>query len=200
MTKKNNPAILPGDGARAIDTIHKDCTTDEERTQQMSEVKLQDEEFVIDTDAKAEWALKKIREARADRDRFVAWYESKIKEIEEQTDFDTMNLERMLMEYFAATAQAHKKTKTQESYSLPSGKLILKTQNPEYDYKTNQKDAIAWLKANNKTEYIKVKEELAWDELKKVTGTFGGNVVTEDGEIIPGIKVTEREPKFVVEV
>ena len=167
----------------------------------MSELLIkEDDGFVIDTDAKAEWALAKIREARADRDRFVKWYEDKIKEIKEQTDFATMNLERMLADYFRMTEAAHKRTKTQESYSLPSGKLILKTQNPEYDYKTHAKDTIAWLKANKMEQFVKVKEELDWDGLKKTTGTIGGNVVTEDGEIIPGITVTEREAKFVVEV
>ena len=49
-----------------------------------------DDGFVIDTDAKAAWAMKKIKEARDDRDTFVAWYKGKIKEIEEQTEFNTM--------------------------------------------------------------------------------------------------------------
>ena len=160
----------------------------------------EDTGFVIDTDAKAEWALGKIRAARADRDRMVAWYEAKIKEIKEQTEVDTIYLENMLVNYFRMTEAAHKRTKTQESYSLPSGKLVLKKQNPEYDYKTHAKDTIAWLKANKMERFVKVKEELDWDGLKKTTGTIGGNVVTEDGEIIPGITVTEREEKFVVEV
>ena len=60
-----------------------------------------DEGFVIDTDAKAAWALRKIKEARDDRDTWIAWYESKIAEIKAQTDFNTMNLEHMLAEYFA---------------------------------------------------------------------------------------------------
>lgn len=163
----------------------------------MSEL-LNDEAFVIDTDAKAEWALKKIKEARADRDKWVAWYNAKIKEITEQTDFDTMNLERMLAEYFQTVP--HKKTKTEESYKLPGGKLFIKKQNPEFDYKTHQEETIAWCKKNNLLDFVKTKEELNWSELKKVTGVFEGNVVTEDGEIVPGITVTERPDKFVVEV
>lgn len=165
----------------------------------MSEI-VEREGFIIDTDAKAEWALGKIRAARADRDRMIEWYKAKINEITEQTESETAYLEGMLSGYFRMTEQAHKRTKTQETYSLPSGKLILKKQNPEYDYKTHQQDAIAWLKANKMTQYVKVTETLDWDSLKKTTGTIGGNVVTEDGEIIPGITVTEREEKFVVEV
>lgn len=172
----------------------------------MSELmNLEPEGFVIDTDAKAGWALQKIKEARADRDAWVAWYQLKIKEITEQTDFDTMNLERMLAEYFATVP--HKKTKTQESYSLPGGKLILKIQNPEF--KRDDKKAVAWLKENGFSQYVKIKEELDWSSLKDASETVNGQIVcgekiTEDGEIIPlvvdGINVIEREPKFVVEV
>lgn len=163
----------------------------------MSELlQIEPEGFVIDTDAKAGWALQKIKEARADRDAWVKWYEDKIKEITEQTDFNTMNLERMLAEYFATVP--HKKTKTQESYSLPGGKLVLKTQNPEY--KRDDKTVIDWLKANKMTDYVKVKEELAWADLKGATAAFEGHIVTEDGEIVPGIEVIERDAKFVVEV
>lgn len=163
----------------------------------MSELqKIDVEGFVIDTDAKADWALQKIREARADRDRWIDWYKAKIKEITEQTDFDTMNLERMLAEYFATVP--HKKTKTQESYKLPSGKLVLKTQNPEY--KRDDKTVIEWLNGNGMPQYVKTKKELDWDALKKATAVFEGHIVTEDGEIIPGIDVVDREEKFSVEV
>lgn len=153
-------------------------------------------DFVIDTDAKAEWALTKIREARADRDRWVAWYKDKIDEITQQTDFDTMNLERMLADYFATVP--HKKTKTQESYKLPGGKLVLKTQNPEYT--RDDKAVIEWAKANGLPQFVKVEEKLAWQELKDATAVFEGHIVTEDGEIVPGVEVTNREAKFVVEV
>ena len=151
---------------------------------------------MIDSDAKAQWALEKIREARADRDTWVAWYQQKIKEITEQTDFDTMNLERMLAEYFAIVP--HKKTKTQESYALKGGKLILKTQNPEY--KKDEQKVIDWLKSNGQEQFVKIKEELDWAGLKGATATFEGHIVTEDGEIVPGVEVVEREPKFIVEV
>lgn len=163
----------------------------------MSELlKAETEGFVIDTDAKAEWALQKIREARTDRDRWVKWYKGKIDEITAQTDFDTMNLERMLAEYFATVP--HKVTKTQESYKLPGGKLVMKTQNPEF--KRDDKAIIDWVKANGMPQFVKVKEELAWQELKDATAVFEGHIVTEDGEIIPGVEVVNRDAKFIVEV
>lgn len=163
----------------------------------MSELlKAEAEGFVIDTDAKAEWALQKIREARADRDKWVEWYKAKIAEITEQTDFDTMNLERMLADYFATVP--HKKTKTQESYKLPGGKLVMKTQNPEF--KRDDNAVIEWAKATGATQYVKVAETLDWAALKDSTAVFEGHIVTEDGEIVPGIEVVDRDAKFIVEV
>lgn len=168
----------------------------------MSEAKridtVEQPEFVIDSDTKAEWALKKIAEARKDCEAWVAWYTEKIKQIKEQTDFDTANLEAMLARYFDSVP--HKKTKTQETYSLPGGKLILKKQNVEYNYKDHQEETIAWLKQNGGTNYIKIKEELDWKSLKADTQTVGGQIVTMDGEIVPGITATERPDKFTVEV
>lgn len=154
------------------------------------------EGYVIDSDAKALWAVKKIAEARFDRDQWIKWYQQKIEDIKEQTDANTANLEAMLADYFATVP--HKKTKTQESYSLPGAKLVMKTQNPEY--KRDDKTVIEWLKANGKAQFVKTSESLDWAGLKAETDAFEGHIVTGDGEIVPGIEVINREPKFVVEV
>ena len=161
----------------------------------MSEL-IKEESFVIDTDAKAEWALQKIREHRADRDRFVKWYKDKIKEITEQCDFDTMNLERMLKEYFDTVP--HRETKTQSVYDLPTGKIYIKKQNPDFKY--DDKTVIEWLKNNGGGRFIEVEETLKWGDLKKAGAVVGGKMFTEDGEEIPGIEIIDREPLFCVDV
>jgi len=157
---------------------------------------IENDSFVIDTDAKAEWALQKIREARADRDRFVKWYTDKIKEIKEQCDFNTMNLERMLKEYFDSVP--HRETKTQSIYDLPSGKLFVKNQNQEY--KHDDKTVIDWLKKNGGNQFIEVEESLKWGDLKKAGAVVGGKMFDENGEEIPGIEVINKDPVFCVEV
>ena len=110
----------------------------------------------------------------------------------------------MLFEYFQTVP--HRKTKTQESYSFPGGKLYLKKQNPEY--RRDEKTVIAWLKENGGEQFVKVKEELDWSALKDASGVVDGKLiagekVNEDGEIIPivvpGVEIIEREAKFVVE-
>jgi len=157
---------------------------------------IENDSFVIDTDAKAEWALQKIREARADRDRFVKWYTDKIKEIKEQCDFNTMNLERMLKEYFDSVP--HRETKTQSIYDLPSGKPFVKNQNQEY--KHDDKTVIDWLKKNGGNQFIEVEESLKWGDLKKAGAVVGGKMFDENVEEIPGIEVINKDPVFCVEV
>jgi hypothetical protein len=158
----------------------------------MSELK---ERYVIDSDQKAEWALQKIKEARADRDRWIAYYEEQIEKVKYSCDEDTANLECMLSEYFKMVP--HKETKTQENYPLPSGKLVLKKQGPEYDH--DDAILVPWLEANM-PELVKVKKSSNWAELKNMVTIFDGGVVDENGEPVPGVTVTERPEKFVVEI
>lgn len=169
----------------------------------------QDEEYAVpqgwvcDSDSKAEWCMKKIREARADRDRMVEWYKNAIETIKRQTDANTFSLEQKLREYFMTVP--HRNTKTEESYTFPGGKLMFKKQEPEY--KRDEDTVIAWLKESGNEQFVKVKEELDWSALKAACGTVNGQLiagetVNEDGEIVqvvvPGVEVVEREPKFVV--
>lgn len=151
-------------------------------------------EFVIDTDQKAAWAVARINERREQAEYFVEWYEQKIKEIKEQTDADNAFLESALEKYFDSVP--HKKTKTTESYAFPGGKLVRKLQNAEY--KRDDKTVIEWLKTHADGRFVKTTESLDWAGLKDATGVFEGAVVTEDGEIVPGIEVIERPAKFEV--
>ena len=102
----------------------------------------------------------------------------------------------MLQHYFDTVP--HKITKTTESYPLPSGKLVFKAQAPEYE--RDEEKVIEWLKQTNGTEFIKVKESLDWAGLKKTVTVLEDKVITEDGEVVPGIKAIQRDPVFTVEV
>lgn len=157
----------------------------------------QEQEIEVRTDIEAGWQLERRKKIIADRDELVAFYKAQIEAVKADAEFKLGFVERALFEFFKT--RPHQKTKTTEYVKLPGGKLVMKVQNPEYEYKKHQQEAIDWLKANKMEKYVKVKEELDWDSLKKVTGTIDGRIVTEDGEFIPGIEVIERDPKFVVE-
>lgn len=162
----------------------------------MSEVAEIKEQFIIDNDQKAEWALKKIREAREDQAKWKAFYNAQMAKVDDETDANVAGLEAMLREYFEMVP--HKATKTQESYQLPTGKLVIKKQEPKYEH--NDTVVINWLKLTGNKQYIKTKEELDWQGLKKISSVIGEGLATEDGEIIPGVKVIERPEIFKVEV
>ena len=146
-------------------------------------------------DASAEYLLRRIREANDQYDRMADWYEHQLNKLREIRDNTIAWAERGLRSYLDMVPA--KTTKTQISYDLPGGKLVLKVQAPEYE---RDEDALVpWLKGNGMTEMVKVKESANWAELKKTLKEGpDGTMITVDGEIVPGIKVIEREPKFTV--
>ena len=164
------------------------------------------ERFEVDNDMKAEWVLSKIRRIRADQkketdelQRQMQFYKDQMDMIDKQADEEAAFFEAMLIPYFAERMEAGftKSTKTQTTYKLPTGKMVLKKQNPKYE--RNDGELLPWLK-ENRPELVKVEESPNWAELKKSVKVVGENVVTKDGEIVPGVKVTEVEDKFEVEV
>lgn len=166
----------------------------------MSEVKefptQEQEDIEVRTDIEAGWQLKRRKEILADRDELVAYYEEQIRKVKEDADFKVANIDRSLYAFFMTCK--HKKTKTQEYYQHPFGKLMLKKQNPEY--KRDDKTVIEWLKQTPETQrYIKVEEKLDWAALKADTTVLGNSIINTDGETIPGVEVIEREDKFCIE-
>jgi len=164
------------------------------------------ERFTVDNDMKAEWVLSKIRSIRKEKKketdellRQMRFYEDRMDMICKQADEEVAWFESMLTPYFDERMESGftKSTKTQTTYKLPTGKLVLKHQAPEYERK--DAELLPWLKAN-RPDLVKVVESPNWAELKKTVKINGDSVVTEDGEVIPGVKVIEREDEFKVEV
>lgn len=167
------------------------------------------EPFTVDNDMKAEWCINKIRKARANQSREkeelqrqMKFYQDQIALVDQQADDEVAFFENMLSPYLQNRIEAGfaKESKSKISYKLPSGELKLVHREPEYNRDEAQK-AIQYCEKNGLESYVKVKKELAWNELKKQI-TVVGHAITlkETGEIIPGITVTEREDEFVVEV
>jgi hypothetical protein len=158
-------------------------------------------EFRITDDLMADWAVEKINEARAERDRLLSLVDEKIGQLEEKRKLYIVNFEDntsylrgKLMEYFQ-TVKTHD-TKTMKKYKLVSGTLVLKRQQPLYE-----RDETALLTWAEQTipELVKVKKEVSWADLKKRTDVSGDKLLL-DGEIIPGVTVVEREDVFEVQV
>lgn len=164
---------------------------------QNEEVCLTEEEtrFRVTDDQTADWAVRKILEIQGDTAKWEKFYGECMDKIRKANDFRIEYMKHLLQEYFYTVP--HKMAKTQSSYQLPSGKLVMKAQAP--DYERDDELILAWLKANERS-YVKTKEVVDWAELKKTLTIVGEQVAGESGEIIPGITVIERPNVFKVEV
>ena len=173
------------------------------KTMEMTELLgLAPEGFYIDNDSKADWAVEIILEAEAERDRLIELANAKIKAINDQkaqfTDKCANNTSylRMLLRNYFESVKPSTSTKTQETYKLVSGKLVLKRQAPEFV--RDDKVMVEWAESSA-PDYIKVKKEINWADLKKATTLDGETVVyAETGEVVPGVVAKAREDVFEV--
>ena len=156
----------------------------------------EEEEVAVLDDASAEMLLERIRWANRQYERMEAWYAKQLEKAAAIRDRTVAWAERGLRAYLDMVPAKH--TKTQTSYELPSGKLVLKDQGPKYEQK--DEELVPWLKQNGLADLVKVKESANWAELKKQLKETpdGKGMMTEDGEIVPGITVEQRTPKFSV--
>lgn len=150
----------------------------------------------ITNDQEADLYLQEIKKAEEKKKEWKAFYKERIESVNAEYDQNIENMKAMLEIYFGKVP--HKQTKTQENYPLPSGKLVFKTQNNDFEY--DEKEVIKWLKENGGEKYIKVEESLKWGELKDTLTVVGDIVSDENGVIIPEIKAIERDPVFTVEL
>ncbi|MDF1510530.1 host-nuclease inhibitor Gam family protein [Robertmurraya sp. DFI.2.37] len=115
------------------------------------------------------------------------------KEFVEKQQFYSDQLEFYLREEVAKQVEAGKKPK--KTISLPHGKISLKKQQPEFV--KNDEELFSYAKS---TGFIKVKESTDWVELKKKCSVYDGKLIDENGEVVPGVTVVERNEKFEIKL
>jgi hypothetical protein len=122
-------------------------------------------------------------------EKIKAWGEEAKKEhIEKQAHY-TNHLEMYLREEIKKQIAAGKKPK--KTISLPYGKISLTKQQPEF-----KKDDAALLEYAKENGFVKVKESLDWETIKKQAQVHEGSLIDENGIVVPGVKVVERGEKF----
>lgn len=157
----------------------------------------QDTPFTVDNDQKAEWAAKKIREARQDTQKWTEYYERQLSAIRRANEDTEAYFSALLADYFDTVP--HKATKTQESYSLPSCKLVLKAQQPEF----NRDEAVLcdYLDKKNRDDLVRITRRADWAALKKTLKVMeDGTCVDADGEVVEGVQAFSRQPEFKIEM
>lgn len=164
------------------------------------------EGFLVNSDMKAEWVLGKLRQDREQYDRLSRLADERIVELKEQkskldNDYerDSTWFKNLLIRYYRdLPAGAKNTTKTQRKYKLLSGDIIEKLPRVKFDRDDNV--LLTWLKGNDFNQFIKTVETPMWNELKASTKVMGDSLVTDTGEIIPGVVVTMTETEYEIEV
>ncbi|MGI5885423.1 MAG: host-nuclease inhibitor Gam family protein [Candidatus Spyradocola sp.] len=159
--------------------------------------------FVIDDDAKADWALEKIAEAEAERDRLHRVCQMRIDQFKAKMDEADRDCERertyflgLLSNYFDRVP--HKATKTQETYALPSGKLVYRR--PSMAAVKDDAALLAWARVSA-PEYVETVSKAKWGELKKVLKVSGDRYIyPETGEVVDGARLEETPGRFEVSI
>lgn len=142
--------------------------------------------FAVTDDKKAEWALKKIREAEADKEMWKAYYAEQLEKIEKSAD-DTISYMTHLLEAYFETVP-HSVTKGgQEKYKLPSGELVFTA--AKLDYERDEETLLDWCR-REAPEFVKTRESVDWAALKKR--------ITETGIIPDGVTPVEKEGEFKI--
>lgn len=141
----------------------------------------------------ADWAFRKIAETeeqlQKDKDyaeKQIAKYKNFI-ENQEKAAHSSIDYFKYLLEQYLLEEQA-KDPKFKLKTAVGSAS-IRKTKSWKYD----DEKVIDFLKENNLTEYIRIKEEINKTDLKKNLTISGDFAATPDGEIVEGIKIEEKE-------
>jgi hypothetical protein len=140
------------------------------------------EEYEIKNASEADWAIEKIIEERHRRDCFIETAKAKIDKLKAQIEKETKRcdnatnfLTSKLAHYVEHSDVPTKKTKTQESLNLPSGKVVIKFPKAKIVMAKDGTD-VSKAKENkdfvNEVEgidakYIKTVKSVDWAKLKK---------------------------------
>ena len=165
----------------------------------------QQEGFKIDSDSKAEWAVKRIKEAEREQNRLLALVDEeraeldvREKEILDNYAKKTDGLKALLEEYLRAqyAKEEARETNTQITYQLLSGKLVYKKSGLEL--KQNADVLVNWCK-EHLPDAIKVTYTPKWAEIKKnIKVVDGVPVYAPTGEVVDGVEEAYVASKFNV--
>ena len=156
---------------------------------------------VLQDDMDAEEHMRKIRYWERYEAEMVAHFQKQIAAAKEKAASRIEWHKRLLYDYFARVP--HDSTKTQESYALPSGRLVYKRATEKMVRPQDEKGFLLHLAEEGITEYTKTKieESLDWQGYKKRLKIVDGVVVDkETGEIVDEVGIEQVEPDFVIKL
>lgn len=159
--------------------------------------------FIIDNLGKANWALKKIAALRYDLDKVNNLANAEIEKIKEWQTKEKTRINSEIMSFetrlrpFAEAAVADKKKK---SVNCPNGVFGFRDKAASFEV-VNEAKLLDDLKKEC-PEYIRVKQEVAWSELKQSLQlivdeeTGAQTIITAAGQLIENVRYVPAQPTF----
>lgn len=173
--------------------------------EQVTETK---ERFTVTDASSAEWVMGKLAEKQAEiaemgrqRDKMLARYNEWYEEGVAALTGDVAYFEKLLSDW----ARDELATGKAKSIALPSGRVGFRASALKVTFAGAPVDkasaAFVAMAKQVAPEYIEVKENVRWADFKKsLTFAESGEVVTENGEVLPDMKWEAQEPKFYADV
>lgn len=173
------------DEYKAFGEVYRDEDENEELVQK---------QFVVDSLSSADWVMRKIKENKARSGEIIDYATEEIKRLQQfikkeeaRRDNNIAYLEHLLENYLLQRREEDPNFKLKTVTGTASTRKSTKW---NYD----EDKLIDFLKKNDMTEFIRVKEEVNKADLKKaVVVTDSVVVVPETGEVIDGVEVTQEE-------
>lgn len=176
---------------------------------EMQEAQEAREGFRVTDKGSADWCLRKIAAYRAEMaenkqlvdaetQRLQHWLKKESEKAEQSIAYFEGLLERWLRD-------EHEQDERKRSISLPHGRIRLRQQQPQYDYEDEKvlpflKQAAPDLVQTVITEKYSKSHLKAFVKRHCHVSEDGVPVVEGTGEIMPGVRITERPPKFEIEM
>jgi len=157
------------------------------------------EAFTVDDDAKADWALRKLRSVRQKQEANAKLAQDEIQRVTEWLSKVNTDLENDAR-YFEAVLTPYallQRSEGRKYVVLPHGTIKTNAGRPKVEVESAD-EFIAWAEANN-PDLLRVKKEPNRSALNELI-TEDNQVISTEGEIIPAVKVipAQTSVSFVV--
>ena len=158
------------------------------------------ETFKVDSLEKANWCMKQIQAKERQKEELKQLVEYEKQKLEIYLAQESKGPEESI-EFFKAKMQPYIAEKIAEgkkkSINLPCGTVGFRSSAPKFTFDDEKLKTFVTGYDKN---LIETKTSVKWGELKKQLTFSNNQAVTEDGEVVPGIVVEEKEPIFFVKV
>lgn len=192
--------VFDADNRELLDNLYEEIT--EAEVEELG-INIENDSFAITNDEQANFFLRRLEEIRNEKDKINNTCNTEIEKFTQKVNNfrakelhtleNTENFFSTLLENYARIQLQGSKKK---SLKLPFGTLSFKKSQPKYVY--DDETVMNFIKANDYTEFIRVKEEINKRDLKSALNITEDGIVMLNGKAMEGVIITPGEEVFNV--